>query len=45
MAGKDFSDLGRTEAIRALYEGTPFVAKPGTVPPALGVLTGKPRNS
>ena len=26
MAGKDFSDLGRMEAIRALYEGTPYEA-------------------
>ena len=26
MAGKDFSDLGRVEALRALYEGTPFEA-------------------
>ena len=26
MAGKDFSDLGRVEALRALYEGTPFDA-------------------
>ena len=24
MAGKDFSDLGRVEALKALYEGTPF---------------------
>ena len=24
MAGKDFSDIGRVEAIRSLYEGTPF---------------------
>jgi len=26
MAGKDFSDLGRVEALKALYEGTPFEA-------------------
>lgn len=26
MAGKDFSDLGRVEAVKALYEGTPFEA-------------------
>ena len=26
MAGKDFSDLGRIEAIKALYEGTPYEA-------------------
>ena len=26
MADKDFSDLGRVEAVRALYEGTPFKA-------------------
>ena len=24
MAGKDFSDLGRVEALKALYEGTPY---------------------